>query len=114
MNFYVNFINLLASLGVGASDNPCSETFGGPEAFSDPESRALRDFYVERKEDIKVYLAFHSYGQYILSPWGYTYEHVHNYDQLMQIGKIVILSYSVYNILSASKMILCSIVSSRR
>ncbi|XP_037037661.1 zinc carboxypeptidase-like [Bradysia coprophila] len=73
-------------MSVGASDNPCSETFGGPVAFSDPESRALRDFYVERKEDIKVYLAFHSYGQYILSPWGYTYDHVHNYDQLMQIG----------------------------
>lgn len=77
-------------LGVGASDNPCSETHAGPVAFSDPESRALRDFYEARKDDIKVYLAFHSYGQYILSPWGYTYDHVHNYDQLMQIGKMIV------------------------
>lgn len=74
------------SKGVGASDNPCSETHAGPVAFSDPESTALKAFYEERKDEIQVYLAFHSYGQYILSPWGYTYDHVHNYDQLMQIG----------------------------
>lgn len=84
------FTVITSLLAVGASDNPCSETFAGPVAFSDPESRALRDFYEARKDDIKVYLAFHSYGQYILSPWGYTYDHVHNFDQLMQIGNIVI------------------------
>jgi len=71
---------------VGASDNPCSETHAGPRAFSDPESRALRDFYEARKADISVYLALHSYGQYILSPFGYTLDRADNYDQLMQIG----------------------------
>jgi len=73
-------------MSVGASDNPCSETFAGPVPMSDPESLALKAFYEERKDHINVYLAFHSYGQYILSPWGYTLDHVGNYDELMQIG----------------------------
>lgn len=102
-NFKYKLINLPA---VGASDNPCSETHAGPVPFSDPESRALRDFYEARKDDIQVYLAFHSYGQYVLSPWGYTSDHVHNYDQLMQIGKflkcisITITLFYIYRVLT--------------
>ena len=71
---------------VGASDNPCSETFAGPRAFSEPEARALAAYHLARKDNTKIYLAFHSYGQYILSPFGYTTEHADNYDELMRIG----------------------------
>ncbi|XP_076651252.1 carboxypeptidase B [Halictus rubicundus] len=56
----------------GASSNPCSDTYAGPKAFSEPEMRNMRDFINARKQNIKAYVTFHSYGQYILYPWGYT------------------------------------------
>ena len=57
--------------GYGASDNACKETFRGPAAFSEPESRAIRDFLLRGEHNFVLYLTFHSYGQYLLYPWGY-------------------------------------------
>lgn len=45
--------------------------FRGGRAFSEPESRAIRDFILARRRDIKMYLTLHSYGQMVLYPWGY-------------------------------------------
>ncbi|KOX71560.1 Carboxypeptidase B [Melipona quadrifasciata] len=56
----------------GASNNPCSDTYAGPKAFSEVENQHMRDFILARKGQIKAYLTFHSYGQYILYPWGWT------------------------------------------
>ncbi|XP_001599161.2 carboxypeptidase B-like [Nasonia vitripennis] len=56
---------------VGASSSPCSDIYAGPKAFSEPETAALRDFILGLKS-VKVYLTFHSYGQYLLHPWGFT------------------------------------------
>lgn len=56
----------------GGSDNPCSETFAGPSAFSEPEALALADFLKLHTGEIKIYLSFHSYGQYIIFPYGHT------------------------------------------
>lgn len=71
---------------MGATDNPCDEIYAGPRAFSEPEARVVADFFIARKNEIKIYLAFHSYGQYVLAPFGYTKEKANNYAQLMQIG----------------------------
>ncbi|KAK0073986.1 hypothetical protein PV325_008920 [Microctonus aethiopoides] len=57
---------------IGASDDPCSEIYAGPNAFSENETQALRDFVLANSNTIKVYLTLHSYGQYLLHPWGYT------------------------------------------
>ncbi|XP_069671105.1 carboxypeptidase B-like [Periplaneta americana] len=57
---------------VGASDYPCYEDYGGEEAFSEIETQNLRDFALSNKDQIKLYLTFHSYGGYLLYPWGYT------------------------------------------
>ena len=61
----------------GASTNPCDgegyihpssvdyfssyfpETYRGSQAFSEPETRAVRDFIMARRSDIKLYLTFH-------------------------------------------------------
>ncbi|XP_011505295.1 PREDICTED: carboxypeptidase B-like [Ceratosolen solmsi marchali] len=59
---------------VGASSNPCSETYAGVTAFSEPETSALRDFLLSKNNTIKVYITFHSYGNFLLHPWGYTEE----------------------------------------
>ncbi|XP_049827687.1 carboxypeptidase B-like isoform X2 [Schistocerca gregaria] len=47
---------------VGASDDPCSTTYAGAEVFSEPETRALRDYILANADRIKLYLTFHSYG----------------------------------------------------
>ena len=57
--------------GAGASATPSSDTYRGPSAFSEPETQAMRDFHLARP-DIVASIDFHSYGQLILSPWGYT------------------------------------------
>ena len=59
----------------GVSTNPCSEIYAGPSAFSEPESRAVRDYILKENKSkrIKMYLTLHSYGPLILYPWGYDY-----------------------------------------
>ena len=57
--------------GEGASTFPADETYRGPSAFSEPESRAIRDF-VTARPNIVAYNDVHSYSQLLLWPWGYT------------------------------------------
>jgi carboxypeptidase T len=54
----------------GSSPIPDSETYRGPTAFSEPETRALRDFVTKR--NIGAMISYHSYAQTIVYPWGYT------------------------------------------
>ncbi|KAL5279590.1 hypothetical protein ACFFRR_003902 [Megaselia abdita] len=72
----------------GSSGNPCDETFRGAAPFSEPECKALSDYVRSIKDNIGVYLAYHSYGQYILSPYGHSKtEFPENYDDMLQIAK---------------------------
>lgn len=57
---------------VGASTLSCSDTFMGKTAFSEPETRVLRDIMLSLTGRAKFYLTIHSYGNYLLYPWGYT------------------------------------------
>ncbi|XP_041450769.1 LOW QUALITY PROTEIN: zinc carboxypeptidase [Drosophila obscura] len=71
----------------GASANPCSETFAGDVPGSEPEARALAEYLSSIQDQFSVYISFHSYGQYLLSPFGHTAaEFPDNYDDLLQIG----------------------------
>ncbi len=71
--------------GPGSSGITSSVTYRGTEPFSEPESAALRDFFIANPNIISS-LDFHSYGQKILSPYGYTYDLPADYDLLMDIG----------------------------
>ncbi|CAH0050356.1 unnamed protein product [Clonostachys solani] len=56
----------------GASTNPCSQTYRGEAPSDTPENKGL-DKLVRRLRDasgIKLFIDWHSYGQYILSPFG--------------------------------------------
>lgn len=64
----------------GASSNPCSESYAGPAPFSEPETVALDAFITSIASDLKIYLAFHSYGQLILFPYGHDYIHSPHHD----------------------------------
>lgn len=60
----------------GSSATKSSSTYHGSSAFSTPEARAMRDFMVSRRiggrQQIKTAITFHTAGQQILWPYGYT------------------------------------------
>ncbi|KAF3355744.1 hypothetical protein VDGD_05115 [Verticillium dahliae] len=57
----------------GASTNPCDETYKGLAAGDTPEIRALQTFTQGlRTRGVKLFIDWHSYGQYILLPYGYS------------------------------------------
>lgn len=68
----------------GASANPCSETFAGPAPWSEIESANLAAYFASIP-DLVAYLSFHSYGQYMLLPFGHDNSRPANYEQLMTI-----------------------------
>ena len=53
---------------MGSSDYPCAQDFRGPFAFSEPETRAMRDFIEESKDSLKMAFNFHAYGNLFLHP----------------------------------------------
>ena len=62
----------------GSSGEPAAETYRGPSPFSAPETRAVRDLVRSRRIDgvqqIKAAIDFHTYGELILWPFGYTFD----------------------------------------
>lgn len=56
----------------GTSTVPCSETYSGPYAFSESETKALMDFYATIADRAELYLSFHSAAQMLLYPMGHT------------------------------------------
>ncbi len=54
--------------GLEASHDPSAEDYCGPEPFSENESRAVRDLATAHRP--RVSLSYHSFGGYILHPWG--------------------------------------------
>ncbi|XP_065336580.1 carboxypeptidase B-like [Cloeon dipterum] len=60
--------------GAGSSHDPCQETY------------AFRNFVSSLGVSVRAYVTFHSYGQYILYPWGYDKKVPPDYD-LDRIGK---------------------------
>ena len=74
--------------GQGTSGYACSDIYRGRRPFSEPELRALRDFIMPRKDEFILYLAMHSYGQYILYPWGYERKDARNVKELKKLGEI--------------------------
>ena len=67
----------------GSSGNGCDETYHGTAAFSEPESAHVRDAILSVASRSKAYLTYHSYGQYWLTPWGYTAELPSDYYYLV-------------------------------
>lgn len=57
--------------GKGTSQNTCSDIYSGRSGFSEPETAAVKRFFADNDEQFYGFLTFHSYGQYILHPWGY-------------------------------------------
>ncbi|MEZ4771790.1 MAG: M14 family zinc carboxypeptidase [Bacteroidia bacterium] len=56
-------------LNTGSTDEPCSNTFRGLTAFSEPETQAIQNFLLQTEPETGFSL--HTFGQKILSPLGY-------------------------------------------
>jgi hypothetical protein len=75
--------------GAGTSSNACSDIFRGTEAFSEPETKAMSEAILARKDQVKAYLTLHSYGQWWLVPYGYIDPPVYppDYDELLKAAQ---------------------------
>uniref|UniRef100_A0A1L8EGA8 Putative carboxypeptidase b-like protein n=1 Tax=Haematobia irritans TaxID=7368 RepID=A0A1L8EGA8_HAEIR len=71
----------------GASSNPCSDTFAGPTAFSEPETMVVRDLMHSLKGRGVMYLTIHSYGNYLLYPWGWTSDLPDTWEDLDEVAR---------------------------
>ena len=60
----------------GSSSNPAAWNYRGPAPFSAPETRVVRDFVnsrvIDGRQQIRVHLTFHTNGEQVLWPYGYT------------------------------------------
>ncbi|CAK9812749.1 Carboxypeptidase B [Anthophora plagiata] len=75
--------------GMGTSKDPCREIYAGSGPFSEPETNAIKNFFEASAANFKAYLTFHSYGQYILYPWGYDKRVPPDYADLERVGRQV-------------------------
>ena len=71
------------STGPGTSDDPCSENYRGRYPFSEPETAAMSTWLLAHKDNLAVYLTLHSYGQFWLTPWGFTLDVPQDYGHLV-------------------------------
>ncbi|MCK5077889.1 MAG: hypothetical protein KAR38_16015, partial [Calditrichia bacterium] len=53
----------------GSSSDPSDQTYRGPNAFSEPELQAIRDFC--NVHQFRAALNYHTYSNLLLYPWGY-------------------------------------------
>ncbi|KZS08434.1 putative Carboxypeptidase B [Daphnia magna] len=72
--------------GLGASTNPCDDTYRGTIAFSEPETLATSNFIMGKSSQIKLYLTLHSYGQFGLLPYGYDVVYPSDYNDLLALA----------------------------
>ncbi|KAG8180463.1 hypothetical protein JTE90_001996 [Oedothorax gibbosus] len=78
----------------GSSARPCSDIYAGFQPFSEPESKAVSDFILQRKEVFSAYLAVHSYSQLWLTPWGWTSALPPHYDDMIKVAKEAVKALS--------------------
>ncbi|XP_059777855.1 carboxypeptidase B [Balaenoptera ricei] len=75
---------------VGASKNPCHETYCGSAAESEKETKALANFIRKNLSSIKAYLTIHSYSQMMLYPYSYDYKLPKNNAELNSMAKAAV------------------------
>ncbi|XP_020512301.2 carboxypeptidase B [Labrus bergylta] len=72
---------------MGASSNPCSDTFCGYSPESEIEAKNVANFIRRNKSTIKAYLTVHSYSQLLLFPYSYTYSLAADHSELLKVAE---------------------------
>ncbi|TKR70059.1 hypothetical protein L596_022127 [Steinernema carpocapsae] len=70
----------------GFEDDPCSETFPGITAFSEPEPRLIADFLAANNDSIKAYIDVHAYGELFMYPYGYAKVYPNDLSNLNKVA----------------------------
>merc|ERR1719219_2463482 len=70
----------------GSSNDRCSDTYHGPEAWSEVENVHVSNYIMTRQGDWVFFNDIHSYSQLILLPWGYTNTQPDDYNELLEIA----------------------------
>ncbi len=68
----------------GSINIPESGMYRGPSAFSEPETQALKDFI--SINEFQCVISYHNFGQFILYPWGYTYDTAPDYTLMANLA----------------------------
>lgn len=66
----------------GSSTTPSSDIYMGTEAFSEPETQRIRDFFKEH-HNITIALSLHTFSELVLYPWGGREEGVGGQEELL-------------------------------
>lgn len=77
------FTILFSPAALGASSNPCSDTYCGATPESEIEVKNVADFIRKNKGSIKAYLTVHSYSQLLLFPYSYSYKLAEHHNELV-------------------------------
>jgi len=72
--------------GPSTSDDPSSDIYCGPFPFSEPETLAMARYLTSIKNRLRVYISFHAYGQFWLTPPGYTRQLPADYKEMMRVA----------------------------
>ncbi|XP_051873880.1 carboxypeptidase B-like [Pristis pectinata] len=76
---------------IGASRNPCDETYCGSHVESEQEVKAVANV-IRKYKAIKAYITMHSYSQMCLFPYSYTYSLTPNYKELNFIARKAVMA----------------------
>ncbi len=71
--------------GAGSSHDTSSEVYCGLYPFSEPEAQAVRDLVLQR--DFRLALDFHTFGDLVLWPWGFTDAPTPDNEHFVRIGQ---------------------------
>lgn len=58
--------------GEGSSDDQCSQLYQGPEAFSEPETRAMANLLWSLRKNVKLAISIHSFSQIWTCPYAHS------------------------------------------
>jgi carboxypeptidase T len=95
---------------LGSSSNPCDETYRGPQAASEPETRDVINFLRSQFPDLRpddltspapadtsgLFIDLHSYGNLLLWPWGWTNAPAPNAPEIQTLGRKMAFLNALY------------------
>ena len=69
--------------------NSCTgQSHPGPYAMSEPEIKANADYMATFKDNLRLYLSVHTYGDYVLFPFGFDFDvWVNNWREHILVGQ---------------------------
>jgi carboxypeptidase A len=85
-NFGYNWLVRDETGSLGASTTPCSDTFAGAQSMTEAETLAIESLFTQYARSTDLFISFHSYGHYLLHPWGHTRNMPPNNATLVSVG----------------------------